>query len=212
MIPKLFWETDVLSPDGKVRLRTNDHTYWLDKKELIAVSKVIDTIYAVKSWKGVDPMIIENAAKRGLTVDHYMSEFLRHGSITVDDSEEVQTYVRIAVALWEAHFARIPAIPQQIVYSVEDGIAGMMDFWIGDDTLIDLKCTRQVETSWILQLGAYAHMSPTFPKKLGVLHVSPKLYVEGGRLLWYDVATCIRYWGKAKAWYAETRSMEKAQV
>jgi hypothetical protein len=199
---------------GEIRFRESDHSYWHvpSRRNLTPVSTVISTVYGIKSWDGVDRAIIDNAARRGMAVDKYMCKILRNGAATIQDAPDIQDRVVIAHRIYESEWPLLPVEPQKIVYSLEDGIAGMIDFWINDEILIDLKCTHQVEKSWILQLGGYAHMAPILPKKLGVLHVQPKLYPEGGSLLWYDIPTCIHYWRKAKAWWLDVQSMGTKQV
>jgi hypothetical protein len=204
---------------GDIEYRDSDHTYvhipTLTK--LASVSKVIQTVYSTKSWDGVKPEIIEKAAFRGKTVDKYFSEFVNKGTVDVprgeDDLErDIENRIYIACNLFDQEFCGLKAEAQKIVYNLEDGIAGTMDAWVGDRIVVDLKSTYNAEKSWILQLGAYADYAPGLVERIGIIHISPKVYSSGGVWMEYNVDACRTYWRDAVAWWKKTCVMAKAKI
>lgn len=204
-------ETDIVQ--GEVRYRDSDHSYIHvpTGKKLTAVSDVIRTVYSTKSWDGVNEDVVEAARIRGAAVDKYMAEYIRSFAVTIDseESRDVANRVQVACRIWEEEFSGLPAEAQRIVYSIADGIAGTMDFWVNDDTVVDLKSTYSVERSWILQLGAYADMAPALAMRAGIIHISPKVYPKGGVWMEYDVNACQIYWRKAVEWWKQANGMAK---
>lgn len=197
--------------DG-IRLCYEHHRYWFGRKELASVSSVVKTVYAKKSWDGVDEAIIENARDRGIKVDDYIAEYIRTGRVSIQPGErqDVIDRVIIAVRLLEENYRyRRSAIAQRIVFNLGFGVAGTADIEIDEDTVIDLKSTYQPEVDWKLQIGAYAFLGGY--KKAAIIHVSPKFYKNerGGKLLHYDVDECIGWWSKALQWWTDTKLMEK---
>ena len=189
---------------------THQYLHVPSRKKLTSVSNIISTIYSTKSWDKADPEVVENARERGVAVDRHMSTYVREGTVTVDgESEDVLNRVIIAHRIYEEHFGGLQAESQKIVFSVEDGIAGTLDFWVDRKIIVDLKNTYSIEKSYILQIGAYAEYCPVAPKRCGVIHVSPKVYREGGRWIEYDGDTCRKYWRKAVQWWKESIEMSK---
>lgn len=195
---------------GDIRLREHDHTYWHvpTGKQLTSVSEVIRVVYAAKSWNGVDPAVVEHARLRGSAVDRYISEYVQRGSIHIaGESSEVCERVVIAQRLFEREFSGLPAEPQRIVHNLDDGVAGTIDLWVDNRFLVDLKCTYSTEHSWVLQLGAYATYAPSVPERIGVIHVSPKVYADGGRWIEYDPVACRAIWNDAVYWWKRTKNL-----
>lgn len=201
-------ETDIIQ--GDIRYRDSDHSYFWGTKKLTSVSDVIRTVFSTKSWDGVDPAVVENARIRGSKIDRYMAEYVREGRVTIDgESSDVVERLVIAHRIWEQEFHGLKAEAQKIVYSLEDMIAGTLDFFVDGRILVDLKCTYNLEASYILQLGAYASMSPVPVERAGIIHVSPKVYDAGGAWVEYNMAACMHYWDQAKKWWLASRDMAK---
>ena len=197
---------------GDIRFRHADHSYAhvTTGKKLEAVSHVISTIYSTKSWDGVDPAVVDNARRRGGSVDQYLSEYIRNGTVTIaGESDEVSQRICIAQSVFEDQFGGLAADSQRIVYSLDDGIAGTLDFWVDNRIVVDLKNTYSTEHSWVLQLGAYVTYAPKKPERCGVIHVSPKVYKEGGRWIEYDPVSCSLIWKDAVYWWKRTRNLTK---
>lgn len=202
---------------GDIQFKDADHSYTHlpTGKKLTPVSRVIETVFSTKSWDGASPEVVENARWRGVEVDNYLTEYLRLGEVTIPrDSEEdqdVANRVMVASRIYEAEFLGLPVEPQWIVYNLEHGIAGTLDFWIDSRIIADLKSTYQAEKAWTLQLGAYAEYAPRPVERAGIIHVSPKVYPSGGVWMEYDVEACRRYWRKAVEWWFETKDLAKAR-
>lgn len=200
---------DIVS--GDVRFRPSDHSYLHipTMTKLAPVSRVIDTVFATKSWEGAKTEVVDNARYRGQVIDRYMTEYVRSSKLTVeDDDPDIINRLTVAHRIWESEFHGLPAKTQKIVFNLKDGVAGTMDFWVDQRIIADLKVTYNVEKKWILQLGAYAEYAPEEPERAGIIHVSPKVYKTGGIWMEYDVAACRRYWRKAVEWWEESKSMK----
>lgn len=187
------------------------HKYWYGGRELASVSSVIRTVYNKKTWDGVDEAVVENARIRGSLVDDYFSEYLRTGFVDIPEGERMDVLDRVIIAhkLFKKHFGDIAAIPQVIVFSLEDGVAGTVDIDC-DDLAIDLKATYSPEPSWILQLGAYIKYKGA--KRGAILHVSPKLYKNngGGKVIHVDADEAVKLWDDALVWWKRTKDLENA--
>jgi hypothetical protein len=197
------------SPDKTLRLCAACHRYWMDGRELVSVSRVIEAVYPKKSFDGADPAVIENARERGSRVDAYMSEYLRTGNVTTaeDERPDVRERLDILIGWFDVNIGAVHVDCQQIV--TDGNVAGMPDFgftWNGVRRLIDLKCTSAPEKAWALQLGAYATLAETTEPGYSVgvcevLHISPKRYKSGVKLIQYDPMIVRRQWRDAVAWY-----------
>jgi hypothetical protein len=194
---------------GEIRFRPSTHEYFHSptNKKLTPVSRVIETVYSAKSWDGVKPEVVENARDRGIAVDRYMAEYIRTSLIRIepDESPEVRDRVIAAHRIWEEEFSGLPAVSQKIVYSLQDGIAGTMDFWVDQSIVVDLKCTYKPEKAWILQLGAYANYCQEPPRRMGVIHVTK----DGGTWIEYNVMSCAAYWRQGVSWWRTTNEMKR---
>lgn len=200
---------------GDIRFREHDHTYWHTPtgKELVSVSKVINTVFNLKSWDGVDPAVVENARRRGSAVDKYLTQYVRDQRITIlNELHEVTERVVAAHRIWEEQFHGLPVEPQLIVYSLEDCVAGTLDFYVDRRIVVDLKVTYSLERAWWLQLGAYSEYAPESPERAGVIHVSPKVHKKGGIWIEYDVEACRRYWRHAVTWWKLSQQIGKTKT
>jgi hypothetical protein len=198
-----------LIQQGPIVFNPDDHSYRHQptNKKLTSVSAVIGCVYAAKSWDGVPPAVIENARVRGVAVDRYMSQYVRDREITIEnETQEVVERTKAAHRIWEEQFHGLPAQAQVIVYSLEDGIAGTLDFYVDNRIVVDLKNTYTKEISWVLQVGAYAEYSGN-AERAGVIHISPQVYPKGGVWIEYDVQLCRYYWRRAVGWWQETKQM-----
>jgi hypothetical protein len=196
---------------GEILFRESTHEYFHQPtgRKLASVSSVISTVYNLKSWDGVDPAVVENARVRGSAVDAYMASYVRNQRLEIlNELADVTERVVIAHRVWEQEFHGLPAEPQLIVYSLEDGVAGTMDFFVDRRVVVDLKNTYSKERGWILQLGSYCDYAPTKAERAGIIHVSPKTYPKGGAWIEFDVAECRRYWRMAVSWWKETKTMK----
>lgn len=190
-----------------LRYCATDHRYWMGDVELASVSRVIATVYPKKSWDGVDMAVVERARIRGERVDHYLSEYVAKGNVTLNPGEwkEVDQRLDIAVRWWDRNIRGTVHV-QKILHSEKDKVAGTADFVVGD-SVIDLKNTAQLEKSYKLQMGAYGEYADA--GSLHVLHVNPKLYKEGCRLIPFDRDNCRALWRKAVTWFQTIREIEK---
>lgn len=195
----------------EIRLCREHHRYFYGKNELQSVSGVIKTVYSLKSWDGVDEGVIENARKRGELVDGYMAEYIRTGTVTLPAGERADVVERMEIAhrLWESRYGDRPALAQLIACNFKIGIAGSVDFFLSDSIeVVDLKCTYSPETSWLLQLGAYAEMMNA--DKATIIHISPKLYKKsgGGKIITLDANYCRSLWRSAVIWWLQMKEAE----
>lgn len=179
------------------------HSYAIGGKPLIAVSRVIDAVLK-KSFDGVDPAVLANAAERGQRTEDYCTTILETGRVEIPAGERQDVIERVR-CFWKFYQNNKPTLvsKQVMVWSEEDGIAGKLD-WIlrigPDICLTDCKCTSQVEKAWALQIGAYALYFPGLLDLAAVLHINPS-FAQG--YLWreYRPRTVIEQWKSALNWY-----------
>ncbi len=182
------------------------HIYTIDGKPLISVSKVIDTVIR-KSWEGVDPEVLRNAAERGMLTEKYATEWMQDGGGVIVPPELVNERPDVMLRLegfgrWYDRTKPTLLRAQQLVWSESDGVAGTLDFilWINrQNWLVDMKCTARPEASWALQVGAYATLSDHHGP-CAVLHIKPD-YPDGYKWRQYDTETVKRQWRSAFQWY-----------
>lgn len=178
------------------------HAYTLEGKPLISVSRVLDTVIK-KSFEGVDPEVLRNAAARGTLVERYATEWLATGGVVVPADERQDVIDRLeGFARFVDAFNPKLVVAQQLVWDSEQGIAGMLDFILeiqGVEWLVDMKVTASPEKAWALQLGAYLALS-RHAGPAAILHINPK-YANGYMWREYDSAACVKQWGAALAWY-----------
>lgn len=176
------------------------HRYALEGKPLVSVSRVIDSVMK-KSFDGVDPEILRNAAERGMAVEKYATEWLATGGVAVPADERQDVIDRLECFERFMKLRRPKLLSaQQMVWNGE--VAGMLDFILEIDRtewLVDMKCTASPEASWVIQVGAYCELSRhTGP--CAVLHINPK-YAQGYIWREYDTETVKSQWRTAFAWF-----------
>ena len=193
-----------------ISLDAATHTYsdGTDRK-WVSVSKVIDAVMK-KSFEGVDPDVLANAAERGIRVERYATEILTTGgcSLPVGERKDVSDRVE-AFYDWYQKTSPLLLAAQEIVSSEADGVAGSLDFLLSVSerrTLTDLKCTASPEKSWALQVGAYATYCPQ-AQDCGILHLNPK-YKNGWIWRPYDPLIVKSQWASALNWYRTLQSLK----
>ena len=204
----------------KIRFCEPHHRYWFGDRQLASFHSVLNAIYPQKQAElgKIDPVTLEHARERGLRVDRYCSEYAPSGNVRIDPGEwqEVVERVRIFVNWFEIRKPGVRGV-QQIVYSLDDGVATTKDFdftWDDKAVICDLKCTYSLDWTWKAQLGCHARYSVCGTDGLYyflyILHINPKLYAKSGgfRLLPYDRTECLRIWDAAVAWWRELPKKE----
>ena len=121
-------------------------------REYTSVSRVINTVIA-KSFDGVDPAVLANAADRGIRTERYATEILKNGWCEIqagteraDVSERVEGFWN-----WYKQTGAELISEQQIVSDETNGIAGSLDWTLlvgAGDWIVDLKCTSAPEPAW----------------------------------------------------------------
>ncbi len=184
-------------------LEHSSHVYTLDGRPLVSVTRVIDALIK-KSFDGVSPETLKNAADRGLLVEQYATELMRNGFVnTVSERDDVNDRMDCFERWWFNAKPKL-LVAQKMVFSEIDGTAGTLDWvlTIGAKTyIVDCKCTAQPERTWILQLGAYYTMLPA-PEidRVAILHINPK-YSDGYIWREYDPELAAMHWQRGLAWY-----------
>ena len=177
------------------------HQYTLEGKPLTSVSRVLDAIIK-KSFEGVDPEILRNAAERGKLVEAHATVWMSTGGVVaVNERTDVLERLECFGRFMDHKKPKLLSA-QQLVWDAEQGIAGMLDFILEIDRsewLVDMKVTAQPEASWALQVGAYCELS-RHSGPSAVLHINPK-YKEGYIWRVYDTAAVKRQWRAALAWF-----------
>lgn len=196
-----------------VRFDEKEHSYsTIDGTPLIAVSRVIDAVMK-KSWDGVDPEVVANAAERGQRTEDYATAIMETGCvrIPVGERQDVAERVKIFWSWYELHQPKLLE-KQVIVWSERDGVAGKLD-WIlelpevqSPRWLVDCKCTSQPEKAWILQIGAYLSYYPTYCARSAVLHINPS-FAKGYIWREYNVQQAMDQWKTALNWYRTLQNL-----
>lgn len=205
-------ESLVIQGDVQFNRATHEYLHLPTKKKLVSVSSIIKTVYAKKSWDGVDEAVIENARERGMKVDDYLATYITTGRVEIheDERDDVKERVGIAVDLLEKHYGqRRKTESQVIVYDPDLGIAGCADIVIDGEEVVDLKSTYSPEVDWMLQIGGYAWLGKYF--RTSILHVSPRFYKKegvGGKRLKYNATSAMFWWNDATAWWLKTKELE----
>ena len=177
-----------------IRFCEEHHRYWLGDSELASVSKVIKAVLPT-DYSKVDAAVLEHARIRGERVDRYFSEYLRTGTVQVLPGEWKDVVERLSklIPWWDTSGLQALAV-QEIVFSEEDGIAGMLDIRILDG-VIDLKVVSELQPAYALQLGAYLDYAGV--NGAAILHASS----NGVRLVNYDVRQCWQWWRSCVTWW-----------
>jgi len=206
----------------ELRFDAETHTYWHGLEQYQSVSRVIKSVWPVKkSWDGVNPAIIENARERGILIDRYCCELVRTGRVetAADERLDVNAGVRAFTEWWrEQEWWREPGAvveTQKILADPINGIAGTADLVIPGG-IYDIKCTSAIEADVAYQLGAYAYMRGLeavyqWPPAVAVIHIQPKKYPSGLRVIPFDAAECVAKWLNLLAFYRDVRPLLKIE-
>ncbi len=171
-------------------------------RKWVSVSRVIDAVMK-KSFEGVSPEVLANAAERGRKTEDYCTEILKTGGCSMPAGERKDVEDRVT-AFYGWYTTIRPAFidAQRIVSSEADGVAGCLDFLLAiqrSRTIVDLKCTSQPEKTWALQLGGYATYTEGV-EACAILHLNPK-YKNGWIWRAYDPLIVKSQWASALNWY-----------
>ncbi len=171
------------------------HTYHRGLVRLESVTRVIRETWPIKpSWDQVDPAVIENARDRGIVVDELFSAWLNGtlDRIPAGTREDARDRF-LALTEWWSH-----GTAKAQVILADDEIAGQADIVL-PTAIYDLKNTAQIESTYSLQLGAYADLYEKehgrLPDALGVIHVThPKGKSVSIKVIHFDVAIAVSEW------------------
>lgn len=186
-----------LGASKELRLCTEHHRYWVSDRRLASVSSVTESVLPT-DWTKIPRDVLDNAKDRGVTVDAWFCEYLRTGTVNlpvprVKDREE---YLERLIAWWNKSGLEADTI-QEAVFSLDDGVAGTLDFRCGD-TIVDLKCVASLRPAYELQLGSYVHYHPDAKvRKAAILHVTK----TGVKLVPYDAHRAVERWKTAVSWW-----------
>lgn len=165
---------------------------------LVSVTSVIKAIGKGTDYSAADPAAVEFARIRGKAVDDYLSEYLVMGRVTIRPDETLDVIRRFEIGRQVIDDMGCSHIDvQPIRYSVEDGIAGTIDFIFDRKLACDLKNMRDPSpVAWRLQLGAaidYGHLERGM-----ILQIAPRVYRDTGfRIFTYDGQECRDAWREA---------------
>jgi len=192
-----------------VTFEPKGHTYRDGDREYISVTKLISTVIR-KDIDGVDPMVLANAAERGIRTEAYATEILKTGGVSIDSGERQDVVDRVECFYrWYEEAKPELIAAQTVLHDDVNGIAGQLDFtlsWGGRQVLTDMKCTANPEPSWRLQVGGYFEMAPNH-QACGVLHINPK-YAKGWIWREYDPFIVRSQWRAAVEWYKVLKSLK----
>ncbi len=198
----------------EIRFCAEHHRYFYGDRRLASFSQMLRTVYPQKQaeLEKIPPEVLEHARERGIRVDRYASEFLLTGEVTIDTGEwqEVQDRTGFFVDWCERVRPEVRSV-QEIVYSLEDGLAATMDFRLVLDhapIIVDMKNTASPDWTWKVQLGCHARYSGL--ANVYVLHVNPGLYKKTGlKLIPYDLLECVTMFEAALAWWKVLKVVQK---
>lgn len=185
-----------------VRFDPVEHRYYRGLQELHSVTKVIREAWPIKpSWDGVDPAVIDNARDRGVEVDTLFSGWLNGTlkAIPAGTREDAKERFLALVSWWSG--LTVTSKPGAQLLLCDDEIAGTCDVNVnigGLPHVWDLKNTAQIESTYSMQLGAYAEL---YEKKygalpsVGVIHVTqPKDKPVSVKLVKFDATVAVSEW------------------
>jgi hypothetical protein len=195
-----------------LRLCADHHRYWRGDKELVSVTKIIKSMWPAKpGFSSAPPDVLEHARERGIRVDRYFSEYLRDGSvrITAGEWEEVRALLKSLTDWWPDNIRTTSRPPQAQVILADGRVAGTPDI-IWDGRISDLKTTYDIESTYPIQLGAYADLfEETYgiePASLAIIHVNKRF--REPKCIPLDVKECRNDWRILRdAWFMVQRRM-----
>ncbi len=179
-----------------VVFKEDTHQYFRGLQELASVSKVIRSTWPIKpSWDQVSPEVLENARERGVETDALFSAWVSGGSASMPENgwrEDARDRFVALTRWWNR------GVAQAQVILADDEIAGQANVVL-PQAIYDLKNTAQIESTYSLQLGAYADLYEKehgrLPDALGVIHVThPKGKPVSIKLVEFDVMIAVSEW------------------
>lgn len=146
--------------------------------------RVTDVLYPFSGLDKIDPLIVENAGKRGGKV-HQICEGIISGLGEIGTDEETWGYVESFKKWWEKG---IEVIEMEKRFWDDDlRLTGQVDLIIKTDdglAIVDLKTSSKPSKTWPLQGGAYSYLANKDGydiKKIFFLHLNkhgkePKIF------------------------------------
>lgn len=155
--PMLYKSPVVFNPES--------HTYHLGDKELKGVTSTLVARAFPKTYEGISPEILANAAARGSMIHSSIQDY--EENLTMDDSLELQSYVSIK----EKH--NLIHLASEYLVSDESHYASMVDHVFldmeGGIILVDIKTTYEPHyENTALQLSIYKRLFEMQNKELKV--------------------------------------------
>jgi hypothetical protein len=160
------WNSEV---GNVVRFCAPHHKYWRGAKELVAVSRLIKSVWPVTEPE-IAPHILENARDRGVELDTLFSAYVA-GTLNVipkgTRQDVVDLFEKQLQPWWDKQGIRNART--QVVLA-DDQVAGTCDLMF-ENTIWDLKCVYSLRDIYPLQVGMYALTSFNPIDRLGLIHV-----------------------------------------
>lgn len=170
------------------------HRFWRNDKQLASVTQIIKACWPVKpDFAGAQPDVLENARDRGTRLDEIVTEYIQRGTVTIpaNDRKDAKELFRKAKE-WVDQAPEIQC--QRIV--ADDEVAGILDFLVCGNCIVDLKGSYNLEAYYPVQIGGYIELFEAQEKKqveaCGILHVTERF----PRAKWVplDVNECREDW------------------
>lgn len=134
-----------------IRFIEETHEYWLDDKKLISTTTLMQKHGLAPSYDGVDPAVLNAAAKRGTLIHEEIENYCVKNEIGFTD--ELSTFVDYVAE------NNIKVLANELLVH-NDLVAGTIDLVLGDNTIADIKTTSTLHTdavSWQLSIYAYLY-------------------------------------------------------
>jgi hypothetical protein len=152
-----------------VRFCAPHHKYWRGAKELVAVSRLIKSVWPVVEPE-IAPHILENARNRGVELDTLFSAYVA-GTLKVipkgTRQDVVDLFEKQLQPWWDKQGIRNARTQ---VLLADNHVAGTCDLMF-ENTIWDLKCVYSLRDIYPLQVGMYALTSSSPVDSLGLIHV-----------------------------------------
>lgn len=207
--------------------RCPHHIYREGREQYDSVSHVIRAVYPV-DYSSIEPAMLENARVRGVYIDLYYCEWLqsKDGLPTPTEFREIvephfrqdswrspqehaeDCRIRLERLLnWSISKNLQPVAVQKTVYDRRRKVAGTLDIRM-PEAIYDLKCVSELQSSYRLQLGAYAECDEDEVFEVGVIHVRKDRVC----LKRYNLAECRKAWANCWNWYQTKRWLDGETV
>jgi hypothetical protein len=160
------------------------------------VTKVIKNTWPIKpDFSAADPEVLENARDRGVVVDDLFSAYV-NGTLTKIPGGTRRDAVDLFLKLQKWWDKRGVKARSQVMLA-DDEIAGTCDIITEDGWIYDVKATYNIEPTYPIQLGAYAHLHGAWPKGIGIIHVTKRF--EAPKLIELSLTQCLGDWVTVRA-------------